>query len=910
MVVKTVRGQVSKEKKVLLKKPLLKSVLKKQPSKKTSTVTKVEKVEKLAITTKNTQKKRTSIKLEHASQEKKTKVTIFDNTKKNNVSTESSVISRVSIYPAVRSPFRFPIPASSTMSVVAHTFGALFILFGTISLSVHTTQNPEIFGMRGVSNTATTIESNIVGTIDPTVSPNQNTEGLLITKPQPRVTVSATNPVSANIYISITVPSALEVKVLVSDMRTTQYYALGSAVSVDASTWKMYWDTTKYPDGEYKIKLLIKNQYGSYEYFDPTSITLENVTETAVNQTETASESTQSGTVESTISEVTETVSPTQPRFELRVSKENPVNGTVIFDVKIQKATVVKITLENTLNGSIYSVGQLSKKSDDYWSIAWNSTVVPDGTYVIRERALIDNIQYLDDTKRLVVKNVSGQTVLTPTATSSEVSIKPIVEDATILEPSINLSLSKQSPLKDFVDITVKTSPVDWIEIYAVPQKSLMKQFLGLAKKKSDTEWTFSWQTTNSPNGEYALYARAKSTYGFSEGGKKIVQVANTSMDEFTDEQEEKINTIHTIDNELIRATDSPDEAEGAGEDGAVPTERTYIEPVSTFMDTVELDDETKPELGLLLDGFRERLNSKLTELAKAKRQGDEEGLKKVEDEIETLKNEILSSLPAGIEQKELIEKINAYLTQTSFELRELTIKNEVILKERIGDSIMNDSDKDEISDYDEIKLYKTNPFSADSDNDGHNDNVEIIQGFNPLDDTAEKPVVYESPKEVGITREDILIVDSVKPIEKLTSEEAPKALISGKALPNSFVTLYIYSTPVVVTVKTDSEGNWNYVFDKELENGEHEVYIGITDNEGKIVAKSNPIPFVKTAEAYAGVPEQASQVAIASAEPSLINTDTLLAIASIIVLAFGIILIYLGLHLRKEEQPIEALPA
>ena len=65
-------------------------------------------------------------------------------------------------------------------------------------------------------------------------------------------------------------------------------------------------------------------------------------------------------------------------------------------------------------------------------------------------------------------------------------------------------------------------------------------------------------------------------------------------------------------------------------------------------------------------------------------------------------------------------------------------------------------------------------------------------------------------------------------------------------------MTLYIFSTPIIVTVKADSEGRWTYELDKELEDGNHEVYVATVDNSGKIVAKSNPIPFVKQANAAA----------------------------------------------------------
>ncbi|MBI4426802.1 MAG: hypothetical protein HY567_04450 [Candidatus Kerfeldbacteria bacterium] len=42
------------------------------------------------------------------------------------------------------------------------------------------------------------------------------------------------------------------------------------------------------------------------------------------------------------------------------------------------------------------------------------------------------------------------------------------------------------------------------------------------------------------------------------------------------------------------------------------------------------------------------------------------------------------------------------------------------------------DSDRDEISDFDEVKLYQSDPNKADSDGDGHSDGEEVRQRFSP----------------------------------------------------------------------------------------------------------------------------------------------------------------------------------
>ena len=46
------------------------------------------------------------------------------------------------------------------------------------------------------------------------------------------------------------------------------------------------------------------------------------------------------------------------------------------------------------------------------------------------------------------------------------------------------------------------------------------------------------------------------------------------------------------------------------------------------------------------------------------------------------------------------------------------------------------------------------------------------------------------------------------------------------------------------------ADGNWSYTLDKPMEDGNHEVYVAVNDNAGKVIAKSTPLPFVQTAEA------------------------------------------------------------
>lgn len=159
--------------------------------------------------------------------------------------------------------------------------------------------------------------------------------------------------------------------------------------------------------------------------------------------------------------------------------------------------------------------------------------------------------------------------------------------------------------------------------------------------------------------------------------------------------------------------------------------------------------------------------------------------------------------------------------------------------------------------------------------------------------------------QEHGVVDEKIFKVERVEVAEVATKEDgtqtASKVAFRGKALPDSFVTLYIFSLPIVVTVKTDADGNWNYTLDKELEDGNHQVYVGITDVKGKVVVKSNPLPFVKTASAI--TVEEALTVPQAQAAPSFVENNYFYGIVTIIIMFVAYIFIFLGIKMSKTSE-------
>lgn len=212
---------------------------------------------------------------------------------------------------------------------------------------------------------------------------------------------------------------------------------------------------------------------------------------------------------------------------------------------------------------------------------------------------------------------------------------------------------------------------------------------------------------------------------------------------------------------------------------------------------------------------------------------------------------------------------------------------------------VYKDTNKDGISDFDSKYFYNIDPVkpSLISSYYGKNINAseKILLGYDPT-----KKELVKITKELPILSGAQIVKDYK--VNKLGLIEQNKISIAGQALPNSYITVYIYSTPIMVTIKADNRGEWEYILDKEMENGDHTIYVATVNNTGNIIAQSSPYTFIKSAEAVTLLGDPITDTVNTVRKPGVNYNDILIVIISF-VFVIGISLIIIGFRVKKNIQ-------
>lgn len=216
------------------------------------------------------------------------------------------------------------------------------------------------------------------------------------------------------------------------------------------------------------------------------------------------------------------------------------------------------------------------------------------------------------------------------------------------------------------------------------------------------------------------------------------------------------------------------------------------------------------------------------------------------------------------------------------------------------------DSDKDGISDYDELRVYNLNATAADTDMDGVLDGVEVLVGRDPnLSDLTSFAFLEQNIEETN--SEEVVSISSVQPLvykQQGSSEDLVFAVVRGKSIPNSFVYIFNYVESTVGVIKTNEAGEFLYTLEKNLNDGSQEFIAVLVDNSGNVVTNSGKYSFVKTTNSFA-----AAAAANKQATFELVgNNNSFLSanvIASVTIVSLGFILLLLSqaVQIRKRHS-------
>ncbi len=899
---KKVANKIStKKSQTVRKKDSVKTTSKKTPSKKTITTPK----EKKTSSTKNTsttvtiknadsltkRKKKATKALKKSLAPKKTKQTFSENVSIGTNHSMSTDQHRVTIFSRVKT--------DRAVILVARTFAFVFLLMGLVfsAMGLNRDTGGDVLSFLSALDPGQHPQAAQVcsGDCDLNMPSELHTAKKIV---QPTVQYKIPNQVSgSDTALTFTVP-ADSLSVRLFNITTNRNVPLGAATSDDGVTWKYVWDTTKHLNGDYKIQVKFTNNEKVFNEYYQSVVTVDNAiikipSEKPENSLVDNHESSSSSETDISKTDITN-------EHNLTITLNTDIPAQIYTRKKLVLTTTnivaVQPILKNLESNTRINITPAIQTELDTWSFVIDPTTIPTGTYQLL-------VQGETNLKSIFTKSFSGFAVTSEAATTTpsredtneDIALKnasttPETISAKIQSKSI-LSVSNPSKLLGQVSILTYAGDAESTELYIQQKNSLTDIFIGKATKSGNI-WKYVWDTAVTPNGEYTLFARHKNIYGLYESNKVSVRIGNIQP------LPKAIATNSKYVEEINKLADSLQANEITDEVILPPSEKHTSSTTAKVASSTHVSKITKSI-------YKDSVDVLLRQYSLAIRAGDPGSIKKAHDELLSLKDEY------SLEHTKT--NIDEYTILASYIERSIvaTERSEEIIQNRVGNAIKNDSDKDGISDYDEITLFKTDPFSADTNNDGFTDEAEILAGFDPLNDNQETAIIFESPKETGVVRDDILVVESIvsdiPPIESDIEQTSvtSAALISGKGLPNSFLRLYIFSTPIVVTIRTDDDGSWSYRFDKELEDGEHQVYVGITDNAGTIVAKSNPFTFVKEAQAFTQTEADGSAIAFITEDttPTLFDSNTITIALASLVMSLGFVLLLISVFIGKREH-------
>ncbi len=464
------------------------------------------------------------------------------------------------------------------------------------------------------------------------------------------------------------------------------------------------------------------------------------------------------------------------------------------------------------------------------------------------------------------------------------------------------------------IELRLKTAGANTAMFYLRRGVTAAPLYLGAARQTAADTWEFSADLNANPlpNGNYYVFAQIDrgdgNVYHTTDVYIAINIAASVNEEKrAAAEQEVKSSTVSIEKSEEViqaavrQTAAAPAFAQANAEDqieNLAQIVRVYFRLESLLEEKVLRRQEAAAqiarlngEIALLPDNVIDLvLNDKVRarqyfiELEKAL--GEEiavvsGGIEKVSGEIDGL-SEGISNLAPTEEGKSLMRGQIDAMREDIARREKAIIENRKIL--------LRDTDGDGLLDGREIEI-GTDLLNPDTDGDGLLDGDEAANGRDPLVPDKSAVESQTDPGAVPPAKSDVYKVEKVKSVK---AEDGSSLIeISGRALPLSYVKIFIYSQPVIVAVKTDAQGRWTYTLDKPLEDGNHTVYATLVNSQGRFAARSEVYVFKKTGDQIEKL--VAGQEASVSSATGRIIRDFKFVIIVIVVVAIAAAFVAVG---------------
>ena len=448
------------------------------------------------------------------------------------------------------------------------------------------------------------------------------------------------------------------------------------------------------------------------------------------------------------------------------------------------------------------------------------------------------------------------------------------------------------------------------VEFYLRQSQSLAEFYLGSGNKKEEGKFKLEIDTENIPNGEYFIFAKTLTPFGEYSSSEIKISIKNEPKRNV--QKEEKIKSgMETYSFDLERKTL---ETEKVMRESKEEIEKIVEETIKKIEE--KLPEREKEEIKASLE--REK-----RETASEAKKGLEDLKKTIEEEVRTEKNipptrekekiklekenikeSVVKKMVEPIEKvEEKLPKEEALLLKKEIEEKakdileniNVSLKGKIKEKGEISPMALLDSDEDGLSDWDEIRI-GTDPLNPDTDGDGYLDGIEIKLGFDPKKPGPADKVVYQDVRKFGKVSERVRI-ERVEMVKLPGDKEGLK--IFGSGIPNSFVTIYIYSKPIVALAKVNANGYFEYTLDKTLVDGTHTVYVALTNNRGEIEEKSSSFVFIKSGDKILRISELQAEIPKSPVE--MLSKSFLVLTISLIIFALSIAFFIIGFLTRRQ---------